>query len=115
MPRSPTKDKYIDLQDRGGGGDMVDGGFPQQHEQPGGGKPKKVIYEVVVWPQTAATASWPPVLLFYMYSVLPCFPQTTSSSLSCWGTGLPGPSLTDQLMLNIAVFGRTVIHSATLD
>ena len=53
--QSPNKDKYIDLQDRGGGGDMLDysGGDPSG--QPGagggaggGGKPKKVIYEVVV-------------------------------------------------------------------
>ena len=54
---SPTKDKYIDLQDRGGGGDMLDygGGSGDASGQPGaggggagGGKPKKVIYEVVV-------------------------------------------------------------------
>ncbi|GFO29776.1 hypothetical protein PoB_005628100, partial [Plakobranchus ocellatus] len=52
---SPTKDKYIDLQDRGGGGDMLDygGGDPNGPTATGGpggagGKPKKVIYEVVV-------------------------------------------------------------------
>lgn len=47
-PHSPNKDKYIDLQERGGGGmDGTDQGFNPTGDQ-GGGKPKKVIYEVVV-------------------------------------------------------------------
>ncbi|GFR85098.1 hypothetical protein ElyMa_004164500 [Elysia marginata] len=50
--QSPNKDKYIDLHDRGGGGDMLDYGSGDPNGQPGagagGGKPKKVIYEVVV-------------------------------------------------------------------
>ncbi|RUS80109.1 hypothetical protein EGW08_012108 [Elysia chlorotica] len=49
--QSPNKDKYIDLHDRGGGGDMLDYAGGDPNSQPGaggGGKPKKVIYEVVV-------------------------------------------------------------------
>lgn len=53
--QSPNKDKYIDLHDRGGGGDMLDYGAGDPNGQPGAGaggvssgKPKKVIYEVVV-------------------------------------------------------------------
>ena len=115
MPRSPTKDKYIDLQDRGGGGDMVDGGFPQQHEQPGGGKPKKVIYEVVVWPQTAATASWPPVLLFYMCFSVAMF-STNDFLLSLVLGDWAARSISDwPIDVEYCQFGRTVIHSATLD
>ncbi|XP_059144480.1 hemicentin-1-like [Physella acuta] len=52
IPRSPTKDKYIDLQDRGGGGDPMmggpDGGYNHDPMSGVGNKPKKVIYEVVV-------------------------------------------------------------------
>jgi len=57
VQRSPAPDQYIELQDRGGGGDpnsSAEGGFNPHNPHGdggrgvGGGKPKKVIYEVVV-------------------------------------------------------------------
>ncbi|BFZ14009.1 hypothetical protein BsWGS_17047 [Bradybaena similaris] len=49
VPHSPSKDKYIGLQDRAGGGDsMMDTGYNTSDPMAGAGKPKKVIYEVVV-------------------------------------------------------------------
>uniref|UniRef100_A0A0B7APB9 Uncharacterized protein n=1 Tax=Arion vulgaris TaxID=1028688 RepID=A0A0B7APB9_9EUPU len=52
VAHSPNKEKYIGLQDRGGGGDPMmagmDGGYIAGDISAGGSKPKKVIYEVVV-------------------------------------------------------------------